>query len=205
MGITEFLAEYITRFIESTGYVTVFIGMVMESMVFPVPSEAIMPFAGFLIAEGKFTFPGVIAVSTLASIVGSLASYAMGRYGGRPFVDRFGKYLLLDHEELDATERFFSRFGEVTIFISRFIPVVRHLISIPAGVAKMNLLKFSVLTIIGAGLWNSFLTVAGYYLRQNWTLIMQYSKIVDIVVVIILVLLAGVFVYRHVRKMRRAK
>lgn len=205
MGITEFLAEYITAFINQTGYITVFIGMTMESMVFPVPSEAIMPFAGFLVAENKFSFAGVIGFSTLGSIIGSMASYFMGRYGGKPFVNRFGKYLLLDQSELDATERFFNRFGTWTIFISRFIPVIRHLISIPAGVANMGIPRFLVLTIIGAGLWNSFLTMCGYYLRQNWQLVMKYSKIVDIVVIIILVILVALFIYRHLKKRKALK
>ncbi len=203
MGITEFLADYITAFIDKTGYVTVFIGMTMESMVFPIPSEAIMPFAGFLIAEGRFTFFGVIFFSTLGSIAGSLLSYAMGRYGGHPFVDRYGRYLLLDRHELEATERFFGKYGEWTIFISRFIPVIRHLISIPAGVARMNLWRFSVLTIIGAGLWNAFLTYVGFRLKQNWQVVMQYSHIVDIVVVAILLGLIIFYVTRQLRRKRK--
>jgi len=200
MGVTEFLATYITHFIELTGYITILIGMTMESMVFPIPSEAIMPFAGFLIYEGRFSFAGVIFFSTLGSIIGSLLSYAMGKYGGKPFVNRFGKYLLLDSADLGATERFFARYGEWTIFISRFIPVIRHLISIPAGISKMNLIRFSILTIIGAGLWNTFLTFSGFYLKQNWHLVMKYSKVVDIVVLAILVVLICLFVYRHISK-----
>ncbi|KKT20070.1 MAG: hypothetical protein UW03_C0010G0014 [Candidatus Peregrinibacteria bacterium GW2011_GWA2_43_8] len=200
MGITEFLAEYITGFMESTGYITVFFGMIMESMVFPVPSEAIMPFAGFLIAEGRFSFLGVIGISTLGSIVGSLISYFIGLYGGRPFVNKFGKYVLLDQEELNLTERFFRKHGEATIFISRFIPVVRHLISLPAGLAKMNLWKFVILTVLGAGLWNAFLAYVGFYLKQNWEVVMKYSRIVDIVVLVILAVLVGMFVRRGWRK-----
>ena len=203
MGITEFLAFYITKFIEQTGYVTVFVGMTLESMVFPVPSEAIMPFAGFLIAEGKMTFFGVIFFSTLGSIIGSWISYAMGRYGGEIFVDRYGRYLLLDRQELKATEKFFARYGQLTIFISRFIPVVRHLISIPAGAAKMNIWSFSILTVIGAGLWNAFLAYAGFKLKQNWHQVMEYSHIVDIVVVGILVVLVGLFIWRHYQKKKR--
>jgi membrane protein DedA with SNARE-associated domain len=160
--------------------------MVLESMVFPVPSEAVMPFAGFLIVDGQFTFTGVIIASTLGSIVGSLASYAMGYYGGKPFIQRFGKYLLLDTHDLEITERFFDKRGELTIFISRFIPVIRHLISIPAGLGKMNLWKFSIYTILGAGLWNSFLTYVGFKLKENWTEVMTYSHTIDIVVVAVL-------------------
>jgi membrane protein DedA with SNARE-associated domain len=205
MGITQFLAEHITVFINQTGYITVFICMVMESMVFPIPSEAVMPFAGFLVAEHRFTFAGVIIISTLASITGSLVSYAMGYYGGKPIVKKFGRYLLLDEEELAFTERFFHTYGDATIFISRFIPVVRHLISIPAGVGRMKLWKFCLFTFLGAGLWNSFLTVCGFYLRQNWGTVMKYSHIVDIVVVAFLALLIILYVYRHIRKMARKR
>ncbi len=206
MGITEFLAQYITRFMESTGYVTVFAAMVMESMVLPVPSEAVMPFAGFLIAEGKFTFFLVVLISTIASLVGSAISYAIGFFCEEATVHRYGRFLLLDKEELDATRKFFDRYGEATVFISRFIPVVRHLISIPAGFARMNFLRFYVFTALGAGLWNAFLAYTGFYLKSNWDMVMRYSRIVDIVVILILAGLFAYYIYRHnKRRARRAR
>jgi len=186
MGITQWIANTAVAFIAATSYPGVFLLMVLESMVFPVPSEAVMPFAGFLIVTGQFTFTGVIIASTLGSIVGSLASYAMGFYGGKPFILRFGKYLLLDSHDLEITERFFAKRGELTIFISRFIPVIRHLISIPAGLGKMNIWKFIIYTILGAGMWNAFLTYVGFKLKENWTEVMTYSHTIDIVVVAVL-------------------
>jgi len=203
LGITEFLAQYITRFMESTGYITVFITMVMESMVLPVPSEAVMPFAGFLVAEGKFTFLLVILFSTLGSITGSLISYAIGYYSEKALIHKYGKFLLLDPEELDATERFFNKYGDITIFISRFIPVVRHLISLPAGFAQMNIYKFMIFTVIGAGLWNSFLAYIGFYLKSNWEVVMSYGKIIDLIVILILIGLLTYYFYRHMKKRRR--
>lgn len=198
--MTEFLAQYITAFIDKTGYISIFVFMVMESTAFPVPSEAIMPFAGFLIAESKLTFTLVIAVSTLGSIVGSLLSYGIGLYGGQPFIERYGRFFLLDHDDLATTERFFKKYGDATIFICRFIPVVRHLISLPAGMARMNLVRFSIYTIIGAGFWNAFLTVCGFYLRKNWEVVMQYSRIVDIAVLAILVFGIAFFIKKHVSR-----
>jgi len=183
MGITEWIAATAVAIIGASGYPGVFILMLLESMVFPVPSEAVMPFAGFLIVDGKFTFTGVILASTLGSIAGSLLSYAIGYYGGRPFIERFGKFLLLDTHHLEVSERFFAKRGDITILISRFIPVVRHLISIPAGFGKMNLWKFSIYTIIGAGCWNAFLTWVGYELKNNWAEVMTYSHVIDLVVV----------------------
>jgi len=200
MGITEWIANYATHAIQSMGYVSVYIFMTMESMVFPLPSEAVMPFAGFLIAEKTFTFWQVIFVSTLGSITGSLLSYYAGYFGGMPLVKKFGKYLLLDVQELQVAESFFKKHGDVTIFVCRFIPVVRHLISIPAGTGKMNIVKFSIFTIIGAGMWNAFLTYMGYLLKNNWEEVMKYSHVIDIVVVVFLAALVGLYVYRHLKR-----
>jgi membrane protein DedA with SNARE-associated domain len=172
-------------------------------MVVPMPSEAVMPFAGFLVAERTLTLSGVILSSTCGSIVGSLISYAIGRFGGRPFIGRYGKYLLLDVEDLEKTDRFFKRRGGITIFVSRFIPVVRHLISIPAGMGRMKLLPFSLFTIAGAALWNAFLTWCGFVLRKNWSTVMRYSSIIDMVIVVVLLGLITLFVARHLRRRRK--
>lgn len=200
MWITEFLATYITAFIHQTWYITVFLWMVMESMIFPVPSEAIMPFAGFLIATKQFSLRAVIVVSTAGSIVGSLISYAIWYYGGKPFVRKFWKYFLLDQEELVWAEHFFKKRWPITILICRFIPVIRHIISLPAGFGKMNLTKFIVYTLVGAGLRNTFLALVGKILKENREEVMQYGKIVDIVVLVILVGIVAWFIYRQVSK-----
>ena len=199
MGLTEFLVDFITELISAVGYAGVALLMALESMIAPVPSEAVMPFAGFLIYEGKFTFAGVIFFSTVGSIIGSLISYYAGARGGRPFVHRFGKYLLLDQHHLEMTVKFFGKYGDKTIFISRFIPVVRHLISIPAGVGRMNLLKFTIYTIIGAGLWNAFLAYVGYHLKDNWSEVRKYSEVVDVSVMLTI---AGgiIYIIYHYRK-----
>lgn len=186
MGITEFLVVYITAFINSTGYLSIFVLMAFESMILPVPSEAVMPFAGFLVASGRFTFAGVIAFSTMGSIVGSTISYYIGSKGGRPLITKYGKYLLLNNEHLEMTEKFFTKHGDITIFISRMLPVVRHLISIPAGMGKMNIYRFLIYTIIGAAIWNGFLTWVGFVLKNNWDEILKYTSIIDIVIVAVL-------------------
>jgi membrane protein DedA with SNARE-associated domain len=180
------------------GYPGVFILMAMESMIFPVPSELVMPFAGFLAAENKFNFWLVILFSSLGSIFGSWISYILGKHGGLHFVHKYGKYFLLDETDLQKTENWFNKSGEKTIFVSRFIPVVRHLISIPAGTGKMNLKKFLVYTLVGATLWNGFLAYLGFILGQNWGLVRNYSEPVSIVVGIILLSVGIFFVYRHV-------
>lgn len=184
MGLFEGLFLFFTEIIKTLGYIGVFILMTLESMVAPVPSEGVMPFAGYLVSTGHFSMIGVILWSSIGSIVGSLISYFMGYYGGKPVVLKFGKYLLLDKSHLELTERFFEKYGEKTIFICRFIPAVRHFISIPAGVGKMNLLKFSIYTITGATIWNLFLAYLGFWLAERWELVHHYSRYLDYLVIL---------------------
>lgn len=200
--MVEQLAGYFTYIIEKLGYLGAGFLMTLESMVAPVPSELVMPFVGFLVVEGKFSATASIISTSIGSIVGSLISYYLGYYGGRPLVLKVGRYFLLNHEHLEWTERWFARHGSWTILVSRFIPVVRHLISIPAGLGRMRLLPFCVYTLIGATIWNSFLLYCGYRLRQNWTLVQQYSHELDIIAVIGLAICGVWFVATHLRRSR---
>ena len=195
--MTDFLVQYFIDIMSALGYAGLTLLMALESMVAPVPSEAVMPFAGFLWFAGKMSFWPIVVFSTLGTIIGAVLSYIIGFYGGRPFIRRFGKYLLLNEEHLAATERFFARFGEKSIFISRFVPVVRHLISIPAGIGKMNVAKFCVYTILGGGIWNTFLAVVGYYLGSRWEEIRKYSEVLDIVFVVLIVAVVSYFVHKR--------
>jgi membrane protein DedA with SNARE-associated domain len=200
MGLTESLCYYNTMFINQCSYVGVFLLMALESMVAPIPSELVMPFAGFLIFTGHFDPLPVMVASTLGSIVGSLLSYGLGMLG-EPVVLRYGRYLLLNPHHLEWTKNFFDRHGGKTIFISRFIPVVRHLISLPAGLARMSLVPFILYTAAGATLWNGFLTYLGVRLRENWWIIQRYTHIVDYFVVAGLI---GAAIYL-VRKLKHAR
>jgi membrane protein DedA with SNARE-associated domain len=200
MGLTELLIEKITALMDATGYPSVAVLMMLESMIAPVPSEAVMPFAGWLIAQGRFTWLGVTVASTIGSIAGSWLSYAMGYYGGRPFVTKFGRFFLLNIHDLDVTERFFNKYGSATIFIGRFIPVIRHLISIPAGVGRMNLLHFSIYTTVGACMWNMFLAWLGFLMKENWTKIGKYTHTIDIVMVVLILLGVAYFIKSHIKQ-----
>lgn len=149
-----------------------------------------MPFVGFLVADGSWNLWLAIGVTSLGSITGSLISYYLGYYGGKPLVLRVGRYLLLNPHDLVLTEKFFHRRGGlVTVFISRFVPVVRHLISIPAGIGRMPLIPFLLVTLVGATMWNTFLLLCGMKLREHWPVVQTYSHEIDIVVLVIL--LAG--------------
>lgn len=202
--IVEKLAEYIVLGISALGYFGVAALMALESMIAPVPSEVVMPFAGYLVAQGRFNFWIVLGASSLGSIIGSLLSYYIGYYGGRPLVIKFGKYLLLEEEHLDWTEKWFKKQGDKTIFISRFIPVVRHLISMPAGIAKMAMHKFLVYTFIGATIWNFILLYAGFKLGAHWNRIHMLSKELDVIFIAAVLLFLAYFVWAH-RKKKKIK
>lgn len=201
--ILAYIGQLAIALMSSMGYFGTFILMVLESMVFPVPSELVMPFAGYLIAQGTFTWAGVLIASSLGSIVGSVISYYMGYYGGDKVLRKYGKYVLIEEEDLEKTERWFKKRGELTIFIARFIPVVRHIISIPAGMAKMDMKKFIVFTLLGAMIWNMFLAYLGYLLGKNWNLIRHYSEPISIAVAVILAIGFVYFVYKHILRKRK--
>jgi membrane protein DedA with SNARE-associated domain len=202
MGLTEALCTYNTAIIHQCSYIGIFILMALESMIVPIPSELVMPFAGFLIFTGHFDPWLVMAASTLGSISGSLVSYGMG-WLGEPAVLRYGRYLFLNPHHLEGTKNFFARRGNITIFISRFIPVVRHLISIPAGLASMSLAPFILYTAAGASLWNGFLVYCGIRLKENWRIIQHYTHIIDYLVVAVLLAALAYFVWKF-REARRS-
>ncbi len=197
--IAELLMGFITSLVSSIGYPGIAILMMLESMVAPVPSEAVMPFVGFLVYAGKFNLIFVIIASSIGSILGSLVSYYVGFYGGKPLVLKVGKYLLLEEKHLDLATAFFQKYGSITIFVSRFVPVMRHLISIPAGIGKMNKKKFFVYTLAGATIWNSILVYFGIRLGEKWTEISKYSEILDVVIIGIIVI-AGIYYLIKLRK-----
>ena len=204
--LTEMISKFAIRCLDLTGYYGAAGLMALESMIAPIPSEAVMPFVGFQIADGKWDLGTAIFATSMGSILGSLISYFMGYYGGKPLVLKVGKYLLLDEHDLTMTEKFFHRrSGTLTVFLSRFVPVVRHLISIPAGVGRMPLLPFLAVTLIGATLWNTFLLLCGMKLREHWHVVQTYSHQVDVVVVLALVSGAAWFVRARLGRKQTAE
>ena len=185
------------------GYAGIFFLMMLESMIVPVPSEFVMPFAGFLVAQGTFSFLLVIIASTLGSITGSLIFYYIGKTGGHRLVEKYGKYVLVDAEDIRKTEEWFQKRGDLTVFLARLIPVVRHLISFIAGIGKMNVKKFSFYTVVGAAIWNAILAYIGYMLGQHWKEVSQYLEQLDIIIVIVLIVGCLYFAYRHITRKKK--
>lgn len=194
-GILDQLAQLSLNIVETLGYPGVFVLMVLESMVFPVPSEAVLPPAGWLAFEGKMNLGLALLVATAGTIVGSLLSYAMGAYGVRPLLERYGKYIFVTPHHIEVTHSFFERRGGgLTIFLARFVPVVRHLISIPAGSARMPLGTFTLATLAGGAAWNFILLYAGYKLGENWHRVTEYveaAKLPILIVTSVIVLTAA--------------
>jgi len=184
MVLVELLAGFITSVISQIGYIGVFFLMVLESALIPIPSEVIMPFSGFLVATGQFDIFYVLVAGTVGNLVGSVIAYYIGTHVGRNLVLRYGKYVLIDEKHLDLADRWFQKFGDKIIFVSRNLPAVRTYISLPAGITKMNIFKFSIYTLIGSIPWNFALLYAGVLLGKNWETILEYTTILDVIVVI---------------------
>jgi membrane protein DedA with SNARE-associated domain len=162
------LSAFIISVISAGGYLGIAVLMAIESACIPLPSEIIMPFSGYLVYVGRFKLLWVATVGALGCNLGSAIAYAVGYYGGRPLVEKYGSYILLSRHELDWADRFFARYGNITVFISRLLPVIRTFIALPAGVARMNQPKFHFYTFIGSWPWCLGLAYVGMKLGQRW-------------------------------------
>jgi membrane protein DedA with SNARE-associated domain len=194
------LITWLVDTIGALGYPGIFMLMAMESSVIPIPSELVMPPAGYLAQQGQMNMAAAILCGTIGSLVGAYANYFAAHHLGRPLILKYGKYVWITEEKFAKVETFFKDHGEVSTFIGRLLPVVRHLISLPAGLAGMNHVKFSLYTLLGAGLWVTVLTYIGYFIGANRELIMQYSHQALIGAVSLSVVIVVVYVRNHRRK-----
>ena len=201
----ELIINFIVSVISSIGYWGIFILTAMESMVLPMPTEILMPLVGSLVASGKFNLLAVSLISALGALFGSLISYILGKWLGRKVFLKYGKYVLLDRQHILWTEKWFKKRGEKTIFISRFIPIVKHIISIPAGIGQMNIFKFSAYTFLGAGIWNVLLIFLGMTLEQQWGLVHNYYVYLEIVAALLIISLVVWFYISRVNGKKNSK
>ncbi len=191
------LTHFITATIDSLGYVGVTVLMAIESAAIPLPSEIIMPFAGFSVEAGRFTLLGLALAGAAGSVLGSLVTYAVGFYGGRPLIQKYGRWVLISEADLAATERFFARFGKWSSFVGRLIPVVRTFISIPAGIGKEPLGQFAAAAFVGSFVWSYFLAWLGLKLGSNWHSLETYFRKFDIVILAIGLIFVVYWIHRH--------
>jgi len=177
--IIEAVVAFVKNGISAMGYWGVVWMMAVESACIPLPSEIIMPFSGFLVHEGRFNFHLVAFAGALGNLIGSIAAYALGYWGGRPLLARYGRYILIREHELAVADRFFERYGQSTVFFTRMLPIVRTYISLPAGIARMRFAPFCLLTFLGSLPWCYLLTYAGVKLGENWESIRDYTHLLD--------------------------
>jgi membrane protein DedA with SNARE-associated domain len=191
------IALWIMSVISTMGYGGVVLLMAIESACIPLPSEIIMPFAGFLVFKGEMLLSGVALAGAIGCVLGSIPAYYVGMYGGRPLVEKYGKYVLISQRDLNMAERWFSQHGEITIFIARLLPAVRTFIAFPAGVARMNMPKFIAYTFIGSLIWCYLLAFAGMKLGENWINLQVYFHQFHYVIVALGLVFVAWYVRRH--------
>src|SRR5919107_335045 len=203
--IIGILSSFIVATISAMGYWGVVLLMAIESACIPLPSEIIMPFAGYLVSRGEMYLWGVGVAGAVGCVLGSLVAYWAGMYGGRPFIEKYGRWILLSRHDLDIADRWFAKYGEAIVFISRLLPAIRTFIAFPAGVARMNLTRFVIYTFAGSLPWCLALAYVGQKLGEQWdkddtlkTWFHRFGFLIGIVVVIAVTW----WVWRHIKHSR---
>ena len=203
--IIEYLSGFIVATISTLGYSGVVLLMAIESACIPLPSEIIMPFSGYLVSTGQMNLWGVAVAGAVGCVLGSLIAYWVGMYGGRPLIEKYGRYILLSRHDLDLADRWFAKYGEIIVFVSRLLPAIRTFIAFPAGVARMNLTKFVIYTFAGSLPWCLGLAYAGQKLGEQWnkddTLKTWFHRF-DFVIGILAVLAVSWWIWRHIKHSR---
>jgi membrane protein DedA with SNARE-associated domain len=196
------LAAAIIDLITRGGYLGIVLLMGIESACIPLPSEVIMPFSGYLVFQGTLVLWLVVLAGAIGCVLGSLLAYAVGAWGGRRLVERYGKYVLVSRRDLDLADRWFREHGGIIVFVGRLLPVVRTFIAFPAGVARMPVWRFCVYTFLGSLIWCALLAWIGMKLGQHWDTLGGWFHRFDAVILAVLLLAFGLYVWRHVRHLR---
>jgi len=202
MSLVEWGTDLILEVISTLGYPGILILMAIEGVLTPIPSELIIPFAGYLAAEGELNIILVVVVGTAGAAIGNTVAYFIGYRVGRPLIQRFGRFIWLDERDLKLAENWFAKYGDVGILLGHAVPGIRSFISFPAGIGRMRLGRFVVFSTVGALIWTSVLAVAGYFLIDEWRRIAETTDNIDLYVVI--AALAIIFGYLYWNKRRAA-
>ena len=195
------MAQWVFDVVAALGYVGLALLLIAENLFPPIPSEVVLPLAGFLVGRGDLNLWGALVAATLGSVLGAVALYSLGRYGGRRLVLRYGSWLRVDEDRLDRAEGWFRHYGDALVLFARVVPVARSIVSIPAGTAKMPLVRFVVLTSVGSAIWNALLIGAGVALGANWAVVQNWIGSYSNVVLILAAVGAAAFLLlRHFRR-----
>jgi len=203
--VLDHLATFVQDFVLRVGYPGLFLLITLESTLVPIPSELVMPFAGILAARGEFSLPVILVINSAAALLGSGISYWIGAAGGKPLLLRYGKFALVRAKDIELTERFFARHGKATSLIGRFLPVVRHIISVPAGIARMPLAPFFTQTFIGSTIWGAILIVLGYHFGDSFLATARQLKHVDLIIGVVIIGVLIALAIRFVVRRRRER
>ncbi|OGY23496.1 MAG: hypothetical protein A2172_04780 [Candidatus Woykebacteria bacterium RBG_13_40_15] len=202
--VLNLVSLFIISIISHLGYFGVGLAMAIESALIPLPSEIIMPFSGYLVFTGKFNLIFVSIAGALGNLVGSLAAYALGYWGHerivRRLVRKVGKFILFTESDLDSSEKYFNKYGSWIVLGSRVMPAIRTYISLPAGIARYPIVKFSILTFMGSLIWSFILAYIGFLLGENWDILGPYFHKFDFVIVILGILLVGYYIYHKLKR-----
>lgn len=196
----ESLINIVILVLDKVGYIGIFFGMALESACIPIPSEAILPFGGYLSYTGRLNLFWTIILGTLGGTLGSLAAYYLGKLGGRPLVEKYADKIRLNKAHLEKSDYWFDKYGEKIVFYSRLMPIIRTFISLPAGISRMDVKKFTIYTFAGSLIWSILLAYAGFVMGQNWVLMRTWFHLADIAVVVGIV---GYFIYWFVTKRKK--
>lgn len=191
---------FVSGLIGALGYWGVLVAMALESAGIPIPSEIIMPLAGYESKLGHLSFWLVVLAGTVGNVLGAAVAYYIGRAGGRPLLMRYGKYVLISHSEIERAEQWFARYGEITVMLSRVLPVVRTYFSFPAGAAKMEFRKFALYTFIGSLPWSIALAYVGVVLGEHHTQLDNIFHVLNYVIVAVILIAAGWYITTHLRR-----
>lgn len=195
------IGAWVLDVIAALGYLGLALLLVAENLFPPIPSEVVLPLAGFLVGRGDLAFWAALLSSTTGSVAGALVLYALGRYGGRKLVLRYGRFLRVDAESLDRADGWFRRYGDWVVLFARVVPVARSIVSIPAGTTKMPVVRFTALTALGSCVWNALLIGAGVFLGANWQRVEGWvGSYSNVVLIAVAVIAAALLVLRHVRR-----
>ena len=205
-AIEEQIVFFLQNLFQTMGWPGVVIAMTIESACIPLPSEVTMPLAGWMLVQAQGLSQGFLLIAAfwgaVGNTLGSILTYWIGAVGGRPFLEKYGKYVLISKHDIDLADRWFARWGEPTAFFSRVLPVVRTFISLPAGIARMNFARFTALTFIGSFIWSGLLAWGGYVLGEHWREVREVMRPFDIPIIIVGLILVGLYVYRHLKHSR---
>jgi Uncharacterized membrane-associated protein len=199
-GIIEAVAREVTARIAALGYWGIAIGMAIESANIPLPSEIILPFGGYLVSTGQLNFFWTAMAGTIGGTVGSIISYILGLYGGRPFLLKYGRYFGVSQKNFDIAESWFLRYGEATVFFTRLMPIIRTFISLPAGISGMNFSRFVLYTFLGSLPWCFFLTYLGMKLGEHWEDLKPWFHRLDVVVAAVIGGAVGYYLWKRKKK-----